>query len=317
LLQGEGVLRSTTDLDPVDLAAMDSAADLAGHGNANSVREPDVHTDGIRTLRPVVRRDHTGPPLQLVTAKGFEWTDAQLPIPGLPSELDGFRILHLSDLHVRRYWDMAYDDVISRVKAHPPDLVVITGDFVEDKHDHRRELPHIRRFINALPSRLGTVAILGNHDGDLMGLPLSTLNMTMVDHRRLTLRCGSATLELIGIAGVEREDFDPAFLHSLGPKPPGTIRILLSHYPDLIRYSGFLNADLYMTGHTHGGQICFPGRIPVIRHDSLPAKFIGGINRFGDSWLVVNRGLGFSYVPVRLFCPAEVIEIHLRKAGGT
>ena len=116
---------------------------------------------------------------------------------------------------------------------------------------------------------------------------------------------------------MEREDFDPVFLHSLGAKPPNTVRIVLSHYPDLIRNIGFLEADLYLTGHTHGGQICFPGRIPIIRHDSLSMKFITGINRFQQTWLVVNRGLGFSSVPIRLFCPAEVIEIRLQKVGAS
>jgi predicted MPP superfamily phosphohydrolase len=268
-------------------------------------------------LKAIVRSNHAGPPLQLFTAKGFEWTDAELPIPGLPAELDGFRILHISDLHARRRWDPAYDEILSRVRANPPDLIAITGDFAEDKHDSRSEIPIIRRFITGLKARLGTIATFGNHDGDLTRLRLADLNMVSVDHRRLSLQSKSATIELIGIAGVQRGDFDPDFLHSLGPKPANSIRILLSHYPDLIRNTGFLHADLYLAGHTHGGQICFPGKIPVVRHDSLAIKFVTGINRFQDTWLVVNRGLGFSAVPIRLFCPAEVIEIHLRTIAKT
>jgi predicted MPP superfamily phosphohydrolase len=302
------VVRSTTELAP---------SDSAPPSKPNPAVGPKVHAQRAPELRAIVRPDHSGPPLQLFTAKGFEWVDAQLPIPGLPGELDGFRILHISDVHVRRFWDPAYDDLISRVRANPPDLIAITGDFAENRYDHRGELSTIRRFVGGLKSRLGTVAILGNHDGDLMRPTLAALNLTAVDHRRLSLHSGSATLELIGIAGVEREDFDPVFLRSLGGKPPNTVRILMSHYPDLIRQTGFLQADLYLTGHTHGGQICFPGRIPILRHDSLSMKFITGINRFRQTWLVVNRGLGFSSVPIRLFCPAEVIEIHLRKAGGS
>jgi hypothetical protein len=274
-----------------------------------------VHEPG--RLEPIVRSDGPGPRLQLFSAKGFEWIDAQLPIPGLPQELEGFRILHLSDFHARPVWDKAYDDLISRTNAHPPDLIAFTGDFVEDKHDHRRVLPIIRKLLNSLTSRLGGVTILGNHDGDLLGPPLASLNLTLVDHRCLSLHSGSATLELIGIAGVERSDFDPLFLHSLGPKKPNTVRVALSHYPDLIRRTRFLDVDVFLAGHTHGGQVCFPGKIPVVRHDSLPPKFIGGINRYHDTWLVVNRGLGFSSIPVRINCPAEVIEITLRKAGAS
>lgn len=270
-----------------------------------------------RELQPIIRTNRTGPPIQLFTARGFEWTDVQLPIPGLPSDLEGLRILHISDIHARRTWDAAYDELIARVAADPPDLIVHTGDFVDNKHDSRREFPIARRLVNSLQARIGSVTILGNHDGDLLGPPLASLNLTLVDHRCLTLHSGSAAIEMIGVAGVERTDFDPVFLHSLGPKKPGTLRILLSHFPDLIRKTAFLGADIYLAGHTHGGQVCLPGRVPIIRHDSLPAQFIAGINRYHSSWLVVNRGLGFSSIPIRLFCPAEVIEIHLRKAGAS
>ncbi|HEX4055411.1 MAG TPA: metallophosphoesterase [Tepidisphaeraceae bacterium] len=305
VLQGEYVLQSSTDI---------GVETMAGRQRPVNDIPPTSHEPG---LEPVIRRDRIGPRLQILTAKGFEWLDAQLPIPGLPSELEGFRLLHISDLHMRRRWDPAYDELIARTQTDPPDLIVYTGDFVENKHDVGRVMPLVRRLVDSLKSRLGTVTILGNHDGDLLGPPLASLNLTLVDHRRLALHSGSATLELIGIAGVERKDFDPVFLHSLGSKPPRTVRILLSHYPDLIRRSRFLQADLFLAGHTHGGQVCLPGGIPVLRHDSLPANLINGIHRTYDTWLVSNPGFGFSSIPIRLYCPAQVIEIRFRKAGGS
>jgi predicted MPP superfamily phosphohydrolase len=268
-------------------------------------------------LEPIIRRDRIGPRLQVFTAKGFEWIEAQVPILRLPPELEGFRLLHITDMHARQRWDPAYDEMIARTVADPPDFIVYTGDFVHNRQNSRRAMPVVRRLVNSLKSRLGAAAILGNHDGDLLGPPLASLNLTLLDHRRLALRSGSATLEFIGVAGVDRKDFDPVFLRSLGRKGPGTVRIALSHYPDLIRRSRFLEADLFLAGHTHGGQICLPGAIPIARHDSLPAKLISGIHWVYDTWLVVNPGIGFSGFPVRLFCPAQVIEIRLRKAGGS
>jgi predicted MPP superfamily phosphohydrolase len=253
----------------------------------------------------------------MFTAKGFEWVVAEMPIADLPAELEGFRILHVSDLHVRKRWDPAYDELIARAGADPPDFIVYTGDFVDNKHDSRRAMPVVRRLVNSLKSRLGAAAVLGNHDGDLLGAAVASLNLTLLDHRRLALHSGSATLEFIGTAGVDRKDFDPVFLRSLGKKEPGTVRIVLSHYPDLIRRSRFLEADMFLAGHTHGGQVCLPGGIPIIRHDSLPARLISGIHWVYDTWLVSNPGIGFSGVPIRLFCPAQVIEIRLRKAGGS
>ena len=298
IIEGEGVVTTTSGLAPS--TRKDRATFAAAHAQYSPELTATIHTD-----RP-------GPRLQLFTAKGFEWVHVGLPIPNLPAELDGFRILHLSDLHARRVWDPAYDDLIARVRATPPDVIAFTGDFVDDKHDSRRELPIVQKLINALTSRLGFVTVLGNHDGDLLGPPLASLNVTLIDHRSFALHSGSATLELIGLPGVDRADYDPTFLHSLGKKNPNTIRIALAHYPDLIRRIRFLEADVYLAGHTHGGQVCFPGKVPILRHDSLPTKFIGGINRYHDTWLVVNRGLGFSSYPIRLFCPAEVLEITLK-----
>jgi hypothetical protein len=265
-------------------------------------------------LRAIIRRDRAGPWLQMMYSGGFEWVTADLPIPGLPADLEGFRLLHLSDLHVRVRWDSAYDELISRVRNDPPDLIVYTGDFVDDVHDHRKVLPTLRRVVNGLKSRLGSVAILGNHDGDLLGPPLASLDLTLVEHRMLSLTSGSASLELIGVAGVQREDFDPAFLRTLPAKAPNAVRVALSHYPDIVRETCFLKPDLFLAGHTHGGQICLPGKIPILKHDSLPRPICSGIHRAFDTWLVVNRGFGFSWLAVRMFCPAEVIEIRLRSA---
>jgi predicted MPP superfamily phosphohydrolase len=92
-------------------------------------------------------------------------------------------------------------------------------------------------------------------------------------------------------------------------KGENTLRIAMSHYPDALRRIGRLEADLFLTGHTHGGQICLPGRIPIIKHDSLPRPYCTGVHRVDDTWLVVNRGIGFTTLPIRVFCPSEVIEI--------
>jgi predicted MPP superfamily phosphohydrolase len=226
--------------------------------------------------------------------------------------LEGLRILHLTDFHCRRYWDPAYDDLLARIAARPPDIIFYTGDFVDNRFDFRRALPIVQKWVQQLKSRLGTFAILGNHDGDLMAPALAGLDITLIDHRRLILHSGDAAIELIGVAGVDRLDLDLPFLKSLGDKPTGAVRIILSHFPDTLRKVTFLRPDLYLCGHTHGGQICLPTGLPIIRHDNLPRRFGRGIHRLFGTWLVVNRGLGFSSrAQVRLFCPAEVIEMKL------
>ena len=87
-------------------------------------------------------------------------------------------------MHARRQWDPALDELIARVAADPPDFIVYTGDFVDNKQKTRQSMPLVRRLVNSLKSRLGAAAILGNHDGDLLGPPLASLNLTLLDHRR-------------------------------------------------------------------------------------------------------------------------------------
>jgi len=91
---------------------------------------------------------------------------------------------------------------------------------------------------------------------------------------------------------------------------------VLSHYPDaIIKLQKFdVMPDLLFAGHTHGGQVCLPGGMPILRHDTLPRRYCSGVHRFGGAWLVVSRGMGFSSYAIRVFCPAEVVEVVLRRA---
>jgi uncharacterized protein len=251
--------------------------------------------------------------MQVFGPHGFEWNRHELAIEDLPRQLNGLRMIHLSDLHLRPHWTAAYDRFIHRLAEDPPDLLLITGDFVETKRNQLPVLPTVRRLLGRLSARHGIFAITGNHDGDLLAPHLSALNVAFIDGQSLTLRPGTSPcrLELIGLPGPYRHDFDPAFLRRIPPRVCGVPRIVLSHYPDLYRQTQPLNADLFLAGHTHGGQVCLPGGRALITHDALPKHLCKGVHRFGRTHLVINRGFGFASIPLRLFCPAEVIEIIL------
>jgi hypothetical protein len=123
-------------------------------------------------------------------------------------------------------------------------------------------------------------------------------------------------VELIGLAGVARQDLEVQHVCDVPPRdcvPRGVPRIALSHYPDaLVRLHNLdVVPDLFFAGHTHGGQVCLPGGFPILRHDTLPRRYCSGVHRLGDTWLVVSRGMGFSSYAIRVFCPAEVVEVVL------
>jgi uncharacterized protein len=257
----------------------------------------------IRTL-PEPPAD-PGPWLELLTIRRLAWRAYTLPIPSLHPKFVGLRIVHLTDVHIARRWMPAWDKLLLRLVAAPPDLIVFTGDFVDRKDDHRPALSNLRRFVHGLKARLGVYAILGNHDSDLLPLSAPDLPVRVLMNETVTLRDDDAALELTGWYGVNRGDCRPAF----APRSPGTLRLVLSHYPSLIDHAP--DADVVFAGHTHGGQVCLPGGRPILTHDPMPKAYARHVHQFGDTYLIVNRGLGFSSYPVRCFCPAEAIEIKL------
>ncbi len=262
-------------------------------------------------------RPRRGPWVQLFDTVDFEWNRLTETIDDLPPALDGLRVLHLSDLHLRPRWMRAYDQLIDGLRADPPDLILVTGDFVEHRMDFRRTLPTLERFVTQLPSRLGVYAILGNHDGDLLGPRLLELGVTIVAGRTARLESPFGSLELIGVPSVSRLDPVESFVASLPPRKASVPRIVLSHYPDTCRALRPLGADLILSGHTHGGQVCLPGGFPLITHDSLPRRMSNGVHELeGGALLVIHRGFGFASMPMRVCCPAEVIELRLAAPGS-
>jgi predicted MPP superfamily phosphohydrolase len=269
------------------------------------------------SLTAEISRERAGPWFMFRGPGGFEWTRVRAPVPGLAKELVGFRFVHLSDLHMRSYWSRGYDQLIQRLEAARPDLVLVTGDFVDNKHDHRPGLGQLKKLLPRLRSRLGVFGILGNHDADLLEGYLADLGVTLLDRRRALLESAGARIELIGLPGVARHDLDNQFIAGQPAKEPGTLRIVLSHYPDQFPRVRPLRADFYLAGHTHGGQICLPGGRPIITHDRMKHPFCKGVHRMDGTWYVVSRGFGFAGIPVRFCCPAEVAEITTIGVGGT
>jgi predicted MPP superfamily phosphohydrolase len=282
------------------------------------VSEPALPTEQWETVQPgLVRKirpgGNSGPWFQYHDAVGFEWNTYAMQIADLPAELDGYRILHLSDLHCRSHWQTAYDDLIQRLNADEPDLILITGDINDWIQRPWVCLPTARRFLCQLRAPGGVLGILGNHDFYVDPQNFNGTPLRMIDGQRLLIPARNKTIEVIAVPGPWREDCPPGFETSFPPKSREIPRIIMSHFPDHIRRMKVMQSDIFLAGHTHGGQACLPGRIPIIRHDSLPMKYFLGIHRMGKTWFVVNRGLGFSTLPIRIFCPAEVIEIVLKK----
>jgi len=239
--------------------------------------------------------------------------DLRLSFPNLPAAFDGFRILHLSDLHIDKMDGLveALTPVLSRL---PVDLCVITGDYrFEDRGPCDEVYPRIRALLPSIASKHGIYAILGNHDVAEIAHALDRMRIRMLINEAVPITKGSDSLWLAGVD--DPFDFRTDDLPgTLEPVPSNSFKVLLAHSPDLYTEAAARGIDLYLCGHTHAGQIRLP-RVGSIRHNAdCPKELSYGHWTFGDMHGYTSPGIGCSGLPIRYNCAPEVIVIELRRS---
>ena len=237
-----------------------------------------------------------------------EFSERFLKLPQISPIWEGLKILHLSDLHFCGTPDRAfYRHVIERVNDWRPDLVAVTGDFVDTDYHHRWIVPILGRL------RLGIAgfAILGNHDAwrepPLIRRRLSRIGLRVLGNGWQTLDVRGEPMVVIGHEGPW---FRPE--PDLSGCPERGFRLCLSHTPDNFPWAARHRIDLVLAGHVHGGQI----RLPLTGSIFVPSKFSrrydGGTFREGATVMHVSRGLAGEF-PVRINCRPEVTLVVLQK----
>ncbi|MFT3788049.1 MAG: metallophosphoesterase [Tepidisphaeraceae bacterium] len=268
-------------------------------------------------LTPTIDVVRRGPTFQIGSTKRYGLTRIRLPIVGLPNDLAGLRLLHLGDTHLHAdRWEPAFELAIDEIAQFKPDLICHSGDWIDDKFNHRPVMPVLKRFVEGLlPSaRLGVWSCVGNHDGDLLAPHLIDLGVRVLLGETARFAVADGALELVGLPGVGRDDLTTDVVAGIVPKAPDTMRVVLCHFPDAIHKIVPLAPDIHLAGHTHGGQICWPGGKPLITHDSLPKETSAGLHRIENCWLHITRGLGWTGLPVRAWSCAEMTLIELVRA---
>jgi uncharacterized protein len=235
-----------------------------------------------------------------------------VPVPGLPPELEGVRIAHLSDFHLgppsrgRR----ATERAAAWVESRRPDLVAVTGDLVS----HPRGEPILR----AVLGRLGRpFVVLGNHDVAVTRDPFSRA-VELDDLRELGVLLGdeAVTIELRGRA-VQLVGVDPVEYHHGRARPErladetAGLRILLCHFPGIARRLPEGSYHLILAGHLHAGQIVlpYPGGRLTLAHPR--ARYVAGLYHAAGGVMHVSPGTGTTLVPFRFFARPEATELVL------
>ena len=238
-------------------------------------------------------------------------------LDGLPEALDGLRIGHLSDFHLGAPLSRgngASARAVDWVVERQPDLVCVTGDLVS----HPRGEPWLRELLSRLERPF---VVLGNHDVAVTRDPFSRAAELQDLERARLLRDELETIELrgrpIAIVGVDPESYPGRFAkpHTrLEPGAGAALRILLCHFPGIVRGIPTGSFDLILAGHLHAGQIClpFPGKRVALAHPR--ERLVAGLYRTPAGSIHVSPGTGTTFVPLRFFARPEVTELVLRRA---
>ncbi len=243
-------------------------------------------------------------------------TEVDVFIEDLPAGLDGFTILHLSDLHGASF-GKNQDRLIKMVKNRRFDLVAVTGDMVDARN------PDVQPGIT-LAAKMKALApvyfVNGNHEVASRRWPelragLQEHGAEVLENRTVAISRGGATLLLSGLNYPwRRAGLSNLPAHAL-ERRPDTVHVLLAHDPAIFREATQKEVDLVLSGHTHGGQVCLPFVGALFNPDGkLFPKHAAGLFRQGKTNLYVNRGLGTSVLPFRFLARPEMALIRLKRS---
>lgn len=232
---------------------------------------------------------------------------------GISPAFDGFRIALLSDFHHSPWVPASYiREVVQLANSLQPDLIALTGDFV---HHGGQWAGGCFRELAALRSSHGVVGVLGNHDhydnaATVVRDELQRAGITDLTNRGVTLHRGGESLHLAGTGDYWREKQD--LTRALSAVRRSRSAILLQHNPDYVERLHDERVGLVLSGHTHGGQCVFPLIGAPILPSRYGQKYASGLCQGPSTPVFVTRGVGVSFPPIRIGCPAEIALLTLR-----
>ncbi len=236
----------------------------------------------------------------------------QIHLRRLPRELDGFRIVQLSDLHHSPFTSREQiERAVETANSLQPDIVALTGDYVSKEREYAAPCAEL---LGDLRPKHGVFAVLGNHDhwtdASLITDLFRAEGITVLVNQGMRFEKSGAAFWLAGVDDtmVGLEDLPLALAGSSETE----FKLLLAHNPIILRRAARAGVDLVLSGHTHGGQVS-------LRSDRNAAgrprrRLLKGLARQGETQIYVTRGLGTVVLPVRFGCPPEVSLLELRSA---
>jgi len=243
---------------------------------------------------------------------GLSVVEEEMTISGLPGDLDGLRIVQLSDIHFGPFFGAAElrraVDMANETRAH---IAVLTGDLITRAGD---DLEGCLDLLRRLRAEAGVFVCHGNHEKYAGVTQAATRGaarrgMTVLRGQSALLRFGAARLNLAGVdysgTGTRMDPFVRPLVNA------SAFNVLLQHNPAHFPAAAAAGFDLMLAGHTHGGQVNVPVLSENINVARAFTKYVRGAYKLGQSRLYVSCGLGTVGVPVRIGAPPEVSLVRL------
>ena len=238
-------------------------------------------------------------------ALDFELVEVDVMLEGLPEAFDGFSILQLSDIHIDGMPDEG-ERLIRLIRKLRYDLCVLTGDFrFQTFGNYESSLNGMKRLAASIACPHGVLGILGNHDFVEMVPALESCGIGMLLNETVRITRGDAAIRILGLDDAHFYGVD-ALEKAIRELPADEVKVLLVHSPEIIAEAARAGVNYYLCGHTHGGQICLPGGIPLLTNANCARKYVGGVWQYENMAGYTSRGTGSSCLPVRFFCPPEI-----------
>lgn len=239
----------------------------------------------------------------------------QIEFLNLPDSFNGYKILHLTDLHFDSTEGIE-DTISKKIENLEYDLCVMTGDYRNRTHGNFKQiLPPMEKLVKTINSKDGILAVLGNHDTYQLVNYMEGMGIRVLTNETVTIyRKG----EHIAVTGIDDpSNYYTEQITAALEEKTRDFKIVLAHSPEIYDTAADNGYNLYLCGHTHGGQICLPGGIPIFTHLRTGRSYCKGAWSYAGMKGYTSSGCGTSGIPVRFNCHSEIplIELRALRAG--
>jgi len=241
----------------------------------------------------------------------------------LPEELNNFKIAFISDIQADRYTDdKRLKNFVDKVNDEKPDLILIAGDVITSTPDY---INKAAEYIGLLKAEYGVYSCIGDHDNWAyrqdtkrsvreITAELKKYNVSMINDNTIIIPVNNSDIGITFVTNTYVESISKGILNNLTQSNTGDLKIFLTHQPrnETIKAAEKNNYDLYLAGHTHGGQITLLFPFIQLTPTLIETTFIKGVRHYGNMLAIVTRGLGMSLAPVRYNSTPEIVIITLK-----